>query len=82
MRPALALVCAALLVTSCGFAGTGITPTDWECQTNDMHAQLYRSYGPTRELAFQQAMQQCHEQSMEGSTCMGDPEKCLPPKPQ
>lgn len=82
MKIRLALVFAALTAFGCGFGGTGITPTDWECQTQDMHAELFRAYATTRELAFAQAMQQCHDQSMEGSTCMGDPDRCVPPKAQ
>ncbi len=81
MRLAFAASIGALLVAGCGFGGTGISPTDWECQAYDMDGQYFRAYGSDRDQTFQSVMAQCRLQSMDGSTCMGSADKCMPPKP-
>lgn len=80
-----ALFVAALLaffVSACGTQGTGIAGSDWECQAYDMDGQYFRAWGTSREQTFESVMAQCRLQSMDGSTCHGDPEKCMPPKTQ
>mgnify|MGYP001382628139 CR=1 FL=1 len=47
-----------------------------------MHGQYFRAFGTTREQTFESVMAQCKLESMDGSTCIGDPQKCMPPKPQ
>ncbi|MCC6639682.1 MAG: hypothetical protein IT386_00810 [Deltaproteobacteria bacterium] len=82
MKARFAISLVMLLAAGCGFAGTGIGPTDWECQAYDMNGQYFRAWGTDRQQTFESVMAQCRLQSMDGSTCIGDPEKCMPPKPQ
>jgi len=82
MRILCLLALLALVVAACGTPGSGISPTDWECQAYDMHGQYFRAFGTTREQTFESVMAQCKLESMDGSTCIGDPQKCMPPKTQ
>jgi hypothetical protein len=66
-------------LAGCGTQGTGIDSTSWAC-TVLADEQYFQGYGASREQAFQSAMDNCKLNSMQSSDCMGDPQKCMPPK--
>lgn len=66
---------------ACGTQGTGISPDSWACQAFDMDGESFRSFGTSQQQAFDAAMAQCKLQSMDGDTCHGAMDKCMPPKP-
>jgi hypothetical protein len=59
--------------------GTGINQTSWNC-TALSGTQYFQGYGASREQAFDSAMQQCKLNAPDSMGCMGDPNKCIPPK--
>ena len=67
------------LLASCGTQGTGINQTSWNC-TALSGTQYFQGYGASREQAFDSAMQQCKLNAPDSMGCMGDPNKCIPPK--
>jgi hypothetical protein len=69
----------AVLLSSCGTQGTGIDTNTWVC-TALAEEQYFQGYGQSREQAFQAAMDSCKMNSMQADECMGDPQRCMPPK--
>ncbi len=61
-------------------SGSGFDGLSWVCTTLDASQQYFQGYGTTREQAFQSSMQKCKMEAPDSMTCMGDPNKCMPPK--
>jgi len=84
MRVRTAFCCSAALalagaLAACGTQGTGINSTSWAC-TVLSGEQYFQGFGESREQAFQSAMDSCKLNAAQSSECMGDPNKCMPPK--
>lgn len=67
------------LLAGCGTQGTGLSSNSWAC-TVLSEEQYFQGFGESREQAFQSAMDNCNLNAAQASACMGDPQKCMPPK--